>query len=502
MIAHPVFDQVVAALAVDRVAGARGIVAAPQPVFTVIADERVGEGCAIRVLDADQGVHAKAGILGNALNAQVNMDGAGRAIGEGRTVPAGAAVEQVVARAATEIIVAVAAIDAVVAATRLEEIVAPAADQNVRRGAAGQIIGKGRASEVLDREEQIVAVRPRCRPVAARVVREEDLHAARGVGIAGSVGATAAVDPIIAESAFESVVAGDAAERRDDVREGGDCPGAEAIDVDPAVPIKGVVTVAAIQQVIAAFAGEDIGAAIPRQIVVGLAARQILNVSQSPVAVGCRLLRALEQQRQGDARFGRTVLGEAECVDAAAAIDDMVADADNQQVVAAAAAQRVVVGGNDCAIGQRRGRSPELVITIVADQRVAVDGPRNILDADQRVHALAGILGLTLKVEVDRDAAWDRILIECGAIEPIAAIDEVVAETTVQEVVAGAAQERVVAVIPAQAVIAVTAPDNIDKIVAGQLVVEGRAGQILYFMQLVVPGRSERLAEVVVVEAR
>ena len=93
MIAHPVFDQVVAALAVDRVAGARGIVAAPQPVFTVIADERVGEGCAIRVLDADQGVHAKAGILGNALNAQVNMDGAGRAIGEGRTVPAGAAVE-------------------------------------------------------------------------------------------------------------------------------------------------------------------------------------------------------------------------------------------------------------------------------------------------------------------------------------------------------------------------------------------------------------------------
>ena len=68
------------------------------------------------MLDRDQRIHALAGILGDALDVEVDMHSGGGAVVEGRSVPAGAAVQDIVAEAAAEIIVAAAAEQSVVAA--------------------------------------------------------------------------------------------------------------------------------------------------------------------------------------------------------------------------------------------------------------------------------------------------------------------------------------------------------------------------------------------------
>ena len=81
-------------------------------------------------------------------------DGARRV---GGAVPAGAAVEDVVALAAVEIIVVIAADQRVVAALAAHEIVAVAAGEDVVAGiAAGEIVER-RAGEILDADERVVA---------------------------------------------------------------------------------------------------------------------------------------------------------------------------------------------------------------------------------------------------------------------------------------------------------------------------------------------------------
>ena len=99
------------------------------------------------MLDADQRVHALAGILGDALDVEVDGDAGGRARREGDAVDARAAVEQVVALAAVEIIVAIAAEQLVVAVVAAHEIVAVAA------------------------VEQVVALRPRMASLPAKPCR-------------------------------------------------------------------------------------------------------------------------------------------------------------------------------------------------------------------------------------------------------------------------------------------------------------------------------------------
>ena len=77
---------------------------------------------------------------------------------------------------------------------------------------------------------------------------------------------------------------------------------------------------------------------------------------------------------------------------------DVVAGADLDEVVAAAAAQRVVAGD----AGAVRA-APDPIVAGIADQHVVEAGAGDMLDADQRVVALAGGLGDADDVEVDGD---------------------------------------------------------------------------------------------------
>src|SRR5687767_13290758 len=128
MVAGAVLDDVVAALAVKRVVAAVGIGRAPDPVGAIVANHHVAEGGARDMFDTDQRVVADAGGLGDALDAQVDVDPGNGAGEEGHAVPAIAAVEHIVADAAAQIIVAVTGLEVVVAGIAAEEIMAAAAD--------------------------------------------------------------------------------------------------------------------------------------------------------------------------------------------------------------------------------------------------------------------------------------------------------------------------------------------------------------------------------------
>ena len=80
---------------------------------------------------------------------------------EGDPVPAGAAVEQIVAEAAAEIVVAVSAEQNVVAARAAEVIVAVAPGEEVGAVIADELVVMDRAGDVLDRDQGVVAVRAR-----------------------------------------------------------------------------------------------------------------------------------------------------------------------------------------------------------------------------------------------------------------------------------------------------------------------------------------------------
>ena len=121
-VARPDLDEIVASEGADRVVA----VLAPQPIVAVVAEQNVVMFGARGVLDADQRIHSHPGRLGHALEPQVDNDPARR--GEERdTVPAGAAVDQVVARIAAQIIVAVAAEQRVVPLVAVQIVVAVAA---------------------------------------------------------------------------------------------------------------------------------------------------------------------------------------------------------------------------------------------------------------------------------------------------------------------------------------------------------------------------------------
>ena len=103
---------------------------------------------------------------------------------------------------------------------------------------------------------------------------------------------------------------------------------------------------------------------------------------------------ALQGKIQGDAGGGDVgaVAVVADGVDAIAAAEGVNAGPDLDQVVAALAVDDVVARGAGSV-----GAAPQPVVAAITDQGVAEVGAGNLLDADQDIHAVAGILGRTLK---------------------------------------------------------------------------------------------------------
>src|SRR5205085_3203832 len=138
-------------------------------------------------------------------------------------------------------------------------------------------------------------------------------------------------------------------------------------------------------EIVAAFAREDVADAVADDLVVHLAGRDILEAGDLPHAVpGILAGPAYDVQVEEEVALRRAILGETEGVDAGAALDVLVADADGDEVVAALAVDDVVIGGGDVADGDGGGRSPQPVGAVVAGQRVGEGGAGEILDPGQR----------------------------------------------------------------------------------------------------------------------
>src|SRR3954451_17862570 len=111
-----------------------------------------------------------------------------------------------------------------------------------------------------------------------------------------------------------------------------------------------------------------------------------------------------------------------------------------------------------------------------------------MLDPDQRIHALTGVLGDALNVEVEMNAHGGRGLEGRDAVPACATVENVGALASTEEVVAVAADHGVVAAAAEQQVVAISASEDVVAVVAVQRVVERGAAQILDADQLVVLG--------------
>ncbi len=99
-------------------------------------------------------------------------------------------------------VVAVAAAHAVIAAHAVEPVVAVAAQQDIVRAVALQAVAEGGAGQPLDRDQGVEAgASGRLRAAD----RQAHRHARRRVRVSGGVDAGAAVEPVVARTAFERV---------------------------------------------------------------------------------------------------------------------------------------------------------------------------------------------------------------------------------------------------------------------------------------------------------
>ena len=116
-----------------------------------------------------------------------------------------------------------------------------------------------------------------------------------------------------------------------------------------------------------------------------------------------------------------------------------------------------------------------------------------MLDSGQGVEALrAGILGDADDAEVHGHAG-DGAGAVGRAVEPAAAVQNVVATLTVEEVVVAVAVERVVAVAAAQEVVAVACREiTLSPVLPRSEIVEGRTGGILDAVEDVEAGGAAR----------
>ena len=177
------------------------------------------------MFDADQGVHAMAGVLSHTLQVQVN----GRTdlrVGRKRQEEGGPvlltrpSVDQVIALAALQVIVAciatqdiiaiaaaqqiyvIAATQAVVASVATQMIDSRPARQGVGIAVAKQSIIEGRADQVLDAAQLVIAI-----SADGRIAGEVDKDIADGHVIAGGINARSAEQAVIAQPAGQQVVA-------------------------------------------------------------------------------------------------------------------------------------------------------------------------------------------------------------------------------------------------------------------------------------------------------
>ena len=233
------------------------------------------------------------------------------------------------------------------------------------------------------------------------------------------------------------------------------------VDVDQPVAIEGVVAVAADQRVVAGLPAKDVCIAVADQHIVAGPARQIFDSAQGPAAAAGVLRAALQQQRDGDRGVVAVVFGEMDGVAAIAANQQVVAGADGEQVIAVAAVEHVVVGGRDDRPEQPRAGAPQPIVVGIAGQAVGEGRSRQVFDAAERVPTLAaGVLGAG-DAQINGRAAERFVgLVKAGAVEAVAADDQVIAVAAGDVIVAAKAVDILVAVAADQAVIAFVADDG------------------------------------------
>ena len=341
----------------------------------------------------------------------------------------------------------VAAIQYVGAQTADQDVVAGAAAQYVVTRAAGQRIVMGRAVDFLDAGQRIAL------GVAAMADRtvEPDRDPGLRAGIIGDIVALTTVEHIRARTARQDVVAGTArklivavvADQRV-VERGTD----EILDIGQRValgvaaaagrPVEvhrhrrartaivgGVDTVAAIQRVRPAAAGQDVVARPARQPVVAIVADQRV--------VECRSFQPFDRdelvaggvaghRRSVECRAyaGRRALVTGD-VDPVAAVQHVRPARAFQHVVARPAGQRVGVGITDQMIGERRpGEVLHVGVGVALGIAAVADAP------------------------VEKHFHTDRAVGKAGAVDPRAAVDMIRARPADQDVVARVPVETVI----------------------------------------------------------
>ncbi|ACG77459.1 hypothetical protein PHZ_c1045 [Phenylobacterium zucineum HLK1] len=454
-------DQVVARGARDAVRAA----GAPQPVGAAVAGEGVVVVRAGQVLDGDQGVGPPAGVLRPGRR-QAHVHPV-RGVEVGRPVGVRPAVQHVVAGPAGQQVDAGAARKAVVPALPAQDVGAVLAAERVRPVAArdGVVAGAGQDAVGPAGARQAVRARAAVQQRAHRhgAVRElQRLHACQGVdalrahGVGDGdravavdhdleirpraaedrrVGAVAAVEGVVPLAARQRIVAG-----RGRQQQGRDAGRARAVGVhrDHPVAVDPVVARAAREAVGPAAAGHRVVAAVARQGVGVPRPRDALEAARRHRALAGRLRAALGRQRERHPteRLERVAV-ERDHVQPGAAVQRVAAGAHLDQVVAVPARDQVV----PLAAVQPVGPG-------VARQGVVAVRARDRLDAAQDIHALAGVLGHVLEVQVHRHArvAQVRGAEVADAVDARAAVQHVVAAPAAEEIVAVAAQQGVVAV--------------------------------------------------------
>ena len=314
--------------------------------------------------------------------------------------------------------------------------------------------------------------------VLRTAARQVDGHGHAGIAVVGDVVARAAVKRVVAHAAAEYVVAAAAGkdvrtqvtnehvvelgsghilkftQRIIPVRTRGSSGRQVDIHTTRCRSVAGrvaaraaderVIAGSAVQYVVAGSAGQRVGRRIAAQLVVIVRAEHVFDVGQR-VVPGCA--GGLSGgQIDLDAARGRSVAGR---IGAGSAVQSIVARAAVERVIARAAAQRVRAG--------------------IAGEGVVVVGARSILDADKRIAACGARRGARSEVDGD-SAAGGRVI---GRVGAAAALETVIAQTTVKRVVAGATRERVGGGTADQRVV-IFRPRGILEI--RQRVISGRSG--------------------------
>ena len=432
-------DGVGAAAGADHVVAAEG----EKDVVARVAHEDVVAVIGRDVLDRDQRVApVRAG--GQAAD-QVDVVGAvagqAGAVAVIDGVDAAFAVEPVVAGIADQPVVARAAFQPVVADPAREQVVARVADQLVVPGVAGDGVVEAGADHVLDAGDGFVVAADE---PAVGVHVDEEL--AVGLRVVERVAPVAAVERVDARVVQEDVVAV-----------------AAFVDVVAEAPVEHVVAAHALQEVVEIVAGQAVGEGAGAQVLdpgdEGEARAGVLGAAgegdgHAGVGVEFQPVGAVAAIGDGAAAEG----GEAQDVVIGPAIDEAAVDRGDEQVVAGVALQVVLAAG----------AAVEHVVGGVADQAVGLVGADQVLDGDQGVEALAGVLGAALQGEEDGDGPADGL--EGHGVGAVAAVEAVIAEAGGQDVVAAAPVEQVVARAPVEPVGGVGARER---------VAEGGAGGVL-----------------------